>query len=456
MTYTSLQDETKWAEAQWRDVRLGDVRRCARAVKMGAQLAALPSGSLPQQAGSWGEVKAAYRLLNEADVTHEALSQRHWEGSLEAARGAPGVVLFIQDGSELSYSQHRAATGLGPIGNGQGRGFELHSCLAVEAQTQTVLGLAGQRVWTRESLMRERRARGETIVRTEGGVWAATLAALGAVPQACRQRWVSVGDRNSDIFSYLKNAQSLSWECLLRVSKVRQVLLGGEKTTLVDGLRRLAPQTTTTLIKRGRDGQPRRSIELNVAWSAVTLCAPVRDRSGGSVAGYGLRVWESRADGEALEWLLFTTLPVTSAEQAQRYVYWYSLRWLIEEYHKALKTGCAVEQRQLTSAHALKNVLAFLAVVAVRLLQLRCLARSHPTEQAAGRVDPSLLHCLAARFGTDPATMTVHTFWHSVARLGGFLARRHDGDPGWQTLWKGWLRLQDMAWAGSPVTVLSA
>jgi Transposase DNA-binding/Transposase DDE domain len=451
MTYETLQNEAAWAEAQWGRVELGDVRRTARAIKVGEKLAGLPSGSLPQQQGNWGDVKAAYRLLNEGDVTFEGLSGVHWQGSLEAAKRQAGVVLFIQDGSELNYSKHQATTGLGHIGNGKGQGFQLHSCLAVAAERETVLGLVRQQVWVRESLVRDRQARGEKIVRTEGEVWASSLEEVGAVPEAMQKRWVSVGDRNSDIFSYLKRAKALSWECLVRVSKDRQVVLAGEKTKLVQGLRSLEAQTTTRLSQRGRGGQAKREVKLKVAWSAITLLPPVREKESEPIQGYCLRVWEDKQGNDAIEWLLFTTLPISSDEQALRYIHWYSLRWLIEEYHKALKTGCAIEQRQLTSAHALKNILAFLAIVAVRLLQLRCLARSQPMQPATEHVDPTMLGLVATKFKLNPTAMTLKTFWHSVAHLGGFLARKSDGDPGWQTLWKGWLRLQDMAWAISTV-----
>jgi hypothetical protein len=447
MNYETLQSEAKWAEAQWRGVELGDVRRTARAIKVGKKLAALPGESLPQQQGSWGDVKAAYRLLNERDVTFEALSQGHWQGSLATAKSQAGVVLFIQDGSELNYSKHKATTGLGYIGNGKGQGFQLHSCLAVNATSEQVIGLVKQQVWIRESLVRDRQMKGEKVIRTESEVWAITLEELGSVAEALQQRWVSVGDRNSDIFSYIRRAQALSWDCLLRVSKDRQVIVAGEKTKLLQGIRSLEARTTTTLTKRGRDGQPKREVELEVAWSAITLVPPVREKDSQPIEGYCIRVWETSPGKDAVEWLLFTTLPISSDQQALLYIHWYSLRWLIEEYHKALKTGCAIEQRQLGSAHGLKNLLAFLAIVAVRLLQLRSLARSQSTGLATEQVDPTMLQLVAAKFKLNPATMTLKTFWHSVARFGGFLARKSDADPGWQTLWKGWLRLQDMAWA---------
>lgn len=163
-------------------------------------------------------------------------------------------------------------------------------------------------------------------------------------------------------------------------------------------------------MKRGREGQPQCEVALNVAWSAITLLPPVREKDSQSIEGYCIRIWESKAGKDAIEWLLFTTLPLSLDEQALLYIHWYSLRWLIEEYHKALKTGCALEQRQLTSAHGLKNLLAFLALVAVRLLQLRSLARSQPAHLAIEQVDPTMLQLVAAKFKLTATTMTLKTF----------------------------------------------
>src|SRR5579864_6737305 len=131
MNTTTFTNRSAWARAQWAGAALGDRRRSARAVRLGAALAAHPAASWPTQTEQWGDLKAAYRLLNEPDVTHAALSQPHWEQPRAAAAG-PAPVLFIQDTTELDYTAHRQTQGLGHIGDGRGRGFEVQSCLAVQ------------------------------------------------------------------------------------------------------------------------------------------------------------------------------------------------------------------------------------------------------------------------------------------------------------------------------------
>jgi len=133
------------AGAQWKDVAVGDVRRTARAVQLGAAIAATPEASLPTQTGSWGELKAAYRLLNQPAVTHTALSTPQWPAT--RARAAPqNLVLFIQDTTELDFSDHRRTRGLGHSGDTWGRGFEMQSCVAIRPDDETpeILGLSSQ------------------------------------------------------------------------------------------------------------------------------------------------------------------------------------------------------------------------------------------------------------------------------------------------------------------------
>src|SRR5262245_47977452 len=113
----------EWSTQQWGAAQLGDRRRTNRAVELGAQLATQPSASIPTQTGSWGETKAAYLLLNEEQVTHAALSRGHWEATRQQARLSSGVVLFIQDGTELDYTHHPETSGLGRLNESHRQGF---------------------------------------------------------------------------------------------------------------------------------------------------------------------------------------------------------------------------------------------------------------------------------------------------------------------------------------------
>ena len=141
--------------------------------------------------------------------------------------------------------------------------------------------------------------------------------------------------------------------------------------------------------------------------------------------------------------LLLTSLPAKTFDEAWIVIGYYELRWLIEEYHKALKTGCHVEGRQLKTAARLEAMVGLMSVVAVRLLRLKSLARTNP-EIRAQRVIPRVwLQMLkAARKGLNRVhDLTVGQFYREVAKLGGFLGRKGDGEPGWITIWRGWEKL---------------
>jgi hypothetical protein len=152
----------QWAEAQWGQAELGDKRRTRRAVRLGAAIAAQSAASLPKQTGQWSDLKAAYRLLNEADVTYEQVSVGHWHATQHHAEAAGEIVLFVQDTSDLNFSSHEASEGRGHTADGSGRGFLLHSCLAVLPNDHNpgIIGLAYQTVWARQRILK----RTETLV----------------------------------------------------------------------------------------------------------------------------------------------------------------------------------------------------------------------------------------------------------------------------------------------------
>lgn len=461
MSIKDFENPPQWAAQQWQQANLGDARRNARAIRLGAALAAEPEASLPAQTNCWSELKAAYRLLNEPDITHRALSEPHWQATrTQAALSGPSVVLFIQDTSELDFTHHAQTQGLGHIGDTNGRGFLLHSTLAVcpTGDHPEILGLAAQQVWTRQHVHKGKETRTQRRARrSECDVWAETIEAIGAPPAAeTAPTWVSVGDRGSDVFSYLRRARVQGWHCLVRLCQDRNIQTPtGEPAKLKSWARSLIPQARKQIQLRGRDGLPKRRIDLQVAWEELRICAPRLgpERQEAPIDGWCLRCWENPehtpAGAKSLEWILLSTLPVTTAESALEQLDWYACRWVIEEYHKCLKTGCAIEQRQLKTAQGLLAVLGFLAIVAVRLLQLRALSRSAPEQPAATVVPPLLLKVLVARLDLPTPELSLRQFWRAVAHLGGFIGRKSDGDPGWQTLWRGWRRLQDLCWGAS-------
>jgi len=446
-------DAAEWSTQQWGAVDLGDQRLNRRAVQIGALMAARPAASLPEQMKSPAVLKAAYGLLNHPGVSLAELTAPTRALTLAAA-GERDVTLLVEDTTELDFSAHPAMTGLGPIGDGRGRGLLLHSTLAVAPDRRQVLGLAhSQVVLRREPTPGTRRRYPRSA---EALVWEVSVEMVGRPPEG--RVWVHVSDCGSDSFEYLAACRRHGKHFLVRtyhdrkLSAEDELSVGGE--TLLAYARGLPAQPGSayqvTLPAEG--DRPARQATLALAWGQVTLPPPDKlpaaiRRTYRPLTVWLVRAWEPDAPAgcEAVEWLLLSSLPVESLAEAQRCVAWYTCRWLCEDYHQCLKTGCQIERRQLDDGADIARLLGFLSPIAVRLLQLRQDVRQAPEQPAVSVVEPLLVQLVARLTGAAGPDLTLAEFWRRVARLGGHQGRRRDGAPGWRTLWRGWLYLADLA-----------
>jgi hypothetical protein len=214
---------------------------------------------------------------------------------------------------------------------------------------------------------------------------------------------------------------------------------------LKDYVRSLSSQGIKTLNLRGRNGNQARTVELNIAYNTIIVDVPRDNKKNTPLKPIELRVircWEDHPEG--LEWILLTNLPITNFADALTIIEWYELRWIIEEYHKCLKTGCAIEKSQLKTAHSLLVLIGIMSVIATKLLTIKYLVQYATDSLAQNNIPLPSLKIICMLFSLNQNNITLQQFWYKVASLGGFIGRKSDGSPGWQTLWKGWLRLLDM------------
>jgi hypothetical protein len=408
-----------------------------------------PAEGIPTQLEKHDGAKAAYRLLDNDRVDRESLQMPHTQATLGRAMCEDRPVLFLQDTSTISFNSHVATTGLGPVNTRDtpGHGLLTHNCLAVTTDGE-VLGLANQQSWVRpaDDVRKKVESRTERAAREdkESAVWLDNLKGLGPVPQGAT--WVSVGDRGSDIWEYWHEASKLGWHCLSRVFIDRKLVNGPDETAayLMDAIRQAPACADFTVHERGRPQHLARTLTLSVAWTNVEVRAPRKRLDLLKEAPLKLGVVRCWDAAHNVEWLLVTTIPVTTATQAKELVDWYALRWSIEEYHKCLKSGMGLEKSQLQTADRIERLLGLLSVLAVRLLQLVREVRTMPKGLALGRINRDYIDVLCRRRKLMPDTLTVEQFYKETAGLGGFLGRRGDGNPGWQTLWKGFLFLETL------------
>jgi len=446
---TSALGPVEWANQQWGNCGFGDRRLTARAVHMGARMVAEPGASLPKQMGPWAAVMGAYRFLDNPQVTFEKLLQPHWQAT-RAAAGQVAVALLIQDWTTLDYSAHPKTHGIGPVGSRSQRGMLLHSVLAVEPRQRQVLGLAYAQVIIRAEPRLPPQG-SKRHVGAEGQAWERAVETLGAAPPGVE--WVHVSDRESDIFEYLAACRKFGKHFVVRAfhnRRLPQLNAGEEEAHLLDYVRTwpAAPEPANGYWVEvdATPTYPKRRAWIVVSWRSVTLPAPSYAQDQAPLTLQVVRAWEPEPPPgtKAVEWILLSSWPVTGLADAAQVVHWYACRWLVEDYHQCLKTGCRVEHAQLDDGLDLQRLLGLLAPVAVRLLQLRQAVRAGPDVPALTVVDPLTVKLLAAYFHQAPATLSLQDFWRSVAQLGGYLARKRDGPPGWRTLWQGWQQLS--AW----------
>jgi Transposase DNA-binding/Transposase DDE domain len=447
MNIQEVLNPKSWAERTFGGVQLYDMRRTRRAVKAASNLAENPLGSLPAQMQTWKETKALYRLLDEPDVTFAALMEPHLQQTRDQANSSP-LVLLVQDTTAIDLSHRHKISGVGQIGNERGRGFFVQTVLAVRPEMREVLGCMAQEPFVRipapDGEQRKPRLKREE---RETDVWIRQVHAIGT-PTA-GSVWVHVGDRGADMFPFFQACQATQTHFLVRAAQNRRVQESEEEITYSLLRARSWPsQASRPFEVPARHGRKGRSTQLQLSFGQLTLLPPRHEprASKEPLTVWVIRVWEEQApDGEEpLEWVLLTSVPTTTLEQAWERVDWYRCRWSVEDYHHCLKSGCRIEDRQLQSVDGLMRLLGLLSPLAVRLLQVRAYAREAPERPASEVLEPLMLAVLAERCGQAPTSMTLGTFWTEVARLGGYLARSHDGPPGWRTIWKGWLLLQTL------------
>jgi len=444
-----IQSAAQWAQVEFGDAELGDARRTARAVQMAEALAQSPGGALPGALPSWAELKAGYRLLENEAVTHAALQRPHWQQTRQACQ-ARGEYLLLEDTTSLDFTEHWATEGLGRIGDDRGRGFFVHTTLALRIErwvtrepVVSVQGLFGQQVWARaEKLDPKREKKAARLSRPrESQRWAAVLDQAGDAPPGTS--WTLVADREGDIAEVFLRVRQHAADFIIRACQPRAVEL--EEDDLFSAAARAPLKGEFAIELRARPGQAARTATVEVRAREVRVRGPWRPE--GKLPAQSVNVIEIKerqapAGVEPLRWVLLTSWPCETLEQCLKVARAYSARWLVEEYHKALKSGTGVEESQLTTALRLEALLGILALVAVRLLELKLQARVAPDQAVpAATLGAEAFAVLEAKHGRPKEGWTNRAVLVGIAKLGGFLARRGDGDPGWLTIWRGWQRL---------------
>jgi hypothetical protein len=447
-----------WARCELGGAELGDPRRVERLVRVLEDFYAKPHASVPQACyHSWGRLKGAYRLLTNDDIAMRDILAPHYASTAARMTHEP-VVLAVQDTTSLNYSTLAATTGLGPItSEADGAlGVEVHDTLAC-TPAGVPLGLLDVQVWARDraAFGKKHTRRQRPIEAKESYKWLASFQAAAHAQRLCpTTRVVSVGDREADVFELFDLARSRDDHpaLLVRASADRRVRSAGATGRLWQVVES-QPATAVREVHVPRTAKrPARQARVSVRFCAVEL-RPPRNGSGGRRP---LRVWAvlAREDGpptgvEPLEWLLLTTIEVHTCAQAIEKLDWYVRRWGIEIYHRTLKSGCLIEERQFGSATGLTNCLAVDMIVAWRILYLTRLGRDVPELPCtAVFTDDEWQSLYKVTHPNKPLPVqppSLNEVIRMLAKLGGHIGRKSDGPPGVESLWIGLMRLSDIS-----------
>ena len=463
----SFKEETPhfgdWAEEEWGHASLGDNRLVQRLIILGRDRYAHPQANIPQTCGSRAKTKAAYRFFDHERATLQNLLLPHIKATTKRVNREK-IVLAIQDTTSLNYGTHPATENLGPITNIPTgvAGLMLHGTLAVNTKG-TPLGLLAAQCWARDPAAYGKKAKRHKlpIEEKESNKWLTSFKAATEIAAACPDTTVvSVGDRKADIYELFALAAQTPKAPLLLVRAQHDRKLLEEQGRLSEHLSGISEAGIQEIIIPRKGNRQARTAQLSIRYSKVVLAPPT-----GKNDRMPLSIWAILAEEQGapegiipLRWLLLTTAPTDSFEKACEHLSWYTQRWTIEVFHRTLKSGCRIENRQLGSADRLEACLAIDLVVAWRIYHLTKLGRATPDVPCSiyfEEAEWKALNTFVTKKATDTdKPPTLREAIRMVAMLGGFLARKGDGEPGTQCLWLGLQRLDDITEMWNIMTVI--
>jgi len=441
-----------WAVREFSGAPLGDERRATRLIRIAGGLASNPGMAISSCCGQSG-AQAITRFLSRPEVTIESVLEPHISETYYRIQEYDRV-LAVQDTSHLDFGGREDLEGAGPIGTGEeSLGLMLHSMLMVSPE-RTPLGVAGIQVWARDAKKKgkSKDRRNKSVDDKESRKWLIGFSQAEACTPSGK-RLLVIGDRESDLYALFVAKRRETTDLLVRLSQNRAIN-DEEYKYIYDAVDNAPVFGEYKLVVPKKTSRPEREATLEVKSVKVTI-KPPRHRTP-DIPNIPVTVWVAEAKEKdapekvkPLHWILITTRCTESYETSLCAIRDYSVRWVIEEYHYILKSGCRIERYQIETADRLEPAIAINAVLAWRLLHLTKIARETPDESAekvCTELEARVLNEYLRREGEKvPAQIrTVKDFVMGVAIMGHFMESRYTGRPGPRVIWRGLKRLEDM------------
>ena len=442
-------DVSGWIRTEFCSAEFGDKRLTDRLVKLGDELGSSPAESIPAACEDWASAKATYRFCDNESVEPSAILSSHkQEQRSRLTEGAD--LLVVSDTTYLTFPRHPSKEGLGDISSTDidVEGVKVHTSVGILPETQRMTGIIDQQVLIEDQQSAstyETNGKDEPILlENEHEKWVrGDREAVEWLPEDVRP--IFVHDRGGDAFSlYTEFSKEMANAgFVVRSNQNRRIHTDtGEVNKLFDWSGDLPEEGRTTIeIQQGGRRQAREA-ELSIATGTCELLPPRNDSAGKDpVTVNVVRIDEVGESDDPIQWVLLTTESVEDLDDALTTIEYYRARWRIEDWHKALKTGCKIEERQLQTWERMGVLLSVYAVIAWKVLELRELARGElliPPDVLLSEAERAVLETKFPELnGQNGKAYAV-----SVAKLGGYLDRGSDPPPGWQTMWKGLQKLR--------------
>lgn len=438
-----------WAEEEFGTVRWYDQRLKQRLYTIAQDFYNSPQANIPEACGSKAKSIGAYRFFKNPKVTMDVVLTAHTEATIERIKKHQ-LVLVPQDTTTLNYSTHPMTDGLGPVNNQDDHaiGLLLHDTLAF-TEEGTPLGILDAQCWARDPEEKGKRYRRKElpIEQKESMKWLRSYQKAAHVQKLCPQSMLVVmGDRESDIYELFleANKEPGGPKLLVRAEKTRNRKV--EQESLWEFMAKQAVAGSLKIHVPRRGSRKARDARIDVRFAEATLKPPKRFRSDALITVWAVYVVEQvrKTVKSPIEWMLLTTVEVKNFEDAQKRVEWYSGRWGIEVYHRTLKSGCRIKDRQLETADRLQTCLGVDMVVAWRIYYLTMVGRERPELPCTvffKEIEWKALCCYVNKTPVPPEKVpSIGKVISMAAALGGHLGRKSDGFPGTQTLWRGLLQ----------------
>lgn len=397
--------------------------------------------------------KGGYRFLNNKKVSHAGIIAVERQATQQRIAQAEGsVILAVQDTVEFNFAGRPALSGLGVLSDNKTPGFMAHTTFSVSVDG-VPLGVMDQQVWSRPVAVAKDAKEHQNLPITEKESFKWLRGLSGALPAS--KSVITICDREGDVFELFQYAHDVEQHFIVRATQDRGLK---DAPTLRKQLAQTPVSQTYTILVRRQDNRPARTATVDLRMASVTLLPPKNRTKALQVIPLEpltvqvVEVVEVDPPPDVtkpIHWILLTTLAVDDLEDARRIVRYYGYRWLIERFHYVLKSGgCHFEDSQLRSVEALHRLLGICSQVAWRLLWLTYQARETPDMDctvALSTVEWQALMAFTARSPTPPESPPpLREAVRAIAKLGGFIGRKSDGEPGVKVLWRGWMRLQDI------------